>query len=304
MRAFYLSEQNGRINLRKKELLMTTIQDNWLNLADGQKMPQQGFGVYKLTDPTVFTQTIQSAYDDGYRLFDTAQMYGNEANLGKAIKSLNIDRDDYFITTKVAESNQGYQKAIDSVKESLRKLQLDYVNLLLVHWPINGSFFETWQAFEDMKKDGLTKSIGVSNYGMVHLQYLATQATEMPVVDQLECHPWLSEKPMIDFNNQHHIVTQAWAPLGRGRIFEEPIIQQLAQKYGKIPAQIILRWHFQNGLSFIPKSAHASRIKENADIYDFTLTDQDMAQMDSINKNVRISQEPELVYEFNQQYPH
>ncbi len=304
MRAFYLSEQNGRINLRKKELLMTTIQDNWLNLADGQKMPQQGFGVYKLTDPTVFTQTIQSAYDDGYRLFDTAQMYGNEANLGKAIKSLNIDRDDYFITTKVAESNQGYQKAIDSVKESLRKLQLDYVNLLLVHWPINGSFFETWQAFEDMKKDGLTKSIGVSNYGMVHLQYLATQATEMPVVDQLECHPWLSEKPMIDFNNQHHIVTQAWAPLGRGRIFEEPIIQQLAQKYGKTPAQIILRWHFQNGLSFIPKSAHASRIKENADIYDFTLTDQDMAQMDSINKNVRISQEPELVYEFNQQYPH
>ncbi len=283
---------------------MTTIQDNWLNLADGQKMPQQGFGVYKLTDPTVFTQTIQSAYDDGYRLFDTAQMYGNEANLGKAIKSLNIDRDDYFITTKVAESNQGYQKAIDSVKESLRKLQLDYVNLLLVHWPINGSFFETWQAFEDMKKDGLTKSIGVSNYGMVHLQYLATQATEMPVVDQLECHPWLSEKPMIDFNNQHHIVTQAWAPLGRGRIFEEPIIQQLAQKYGKTPAQIILRWHFQNGLSFIPKSAHASRIKENADIYDFTLTDQDMAQMDSINKNVRISQEPELVYEFNQQYPH
>ena len=304
MRAFYLSEQNGRINLRKKELLMTTIQDNWLNLADGQKMPQQGFGVYKLTDPTVFTQTIQSAYDDGYRLFDTAQMYGNEANLGKAIKSLNIDRDDYFITTKVAESNQGYQKAIDSVKESLRKLQLDYVNLLLVHWPINGSFFETWQAFEDMKKDGLTKSIGVSNYGMVHLQYLATQATEMPVVDQLECHPWLSEKPMIDFNNQHHIVTQAWAPLGRGRSFEEPIIQQLAQKYGKTPAQIILRWHFQNGLSFIPKSAHASRIKENADIYDFTLTDQDMAQMDSINKNVRISQEPELVYEFNQQYPH
>ena len=283
---------------------MTTIQDNWLNLADGQKMPQQGFGVYKLTDPTVFTQTIQSAYDDGYRLFNTAQMYGNEANLGKAIKSLNIDRDDYFITTKVAESNQGYQKAIDSVKESLRKLQLDYVNLLLVHWPINGSFFETWQAFEDMKKDGLTKSIGVSNYGMVHLQYLATQATEMPVVDQLECHPWLSEKPMIDFNNQHHIVTQAWAPLGRGRIFEEPIIQQLAQKYGKTPAQIILRWHFQNGLSFIPKSAHASRIKENADIYDFTLTDQDMAQMDSINKNVRISQEPELVYEFNQQYPH
>lgn len=283
---------------------MTDIQSNHLTLADGQKMPQQGFGVYKLTDSTTFTQTIKSAFEDGYRLFDTAQMYNNEADLGVALKALDVDRDDYFITTKVAEKNQGYQSAIDSVKDSLHKLQLDYVNLLLVHWPINGHFFETWQAFEDMKKEGLTKSIGVSNYGMVHLQYLATQAHELPVVDQLECHPWLSEKPMIEFNNQHHIVTQAWAPLGRGRIFEEPIIKSLAQKYGKSPAQIILRWHLQNGLSFIPKSAHASRIKENADIYDFELTHDDMLKMDSINKNVRISQEPELVYEFNQQYPH
>ena len=283
---------------------MTDIQSNYLTLADGQKMPQQGFGVYKLTDSYNFTQTIKDAYEDGYRLFDTAQMYGNEDDLGTALKSLNVDRDDYFITTKVAEKNQGYQSAIDSVKESLRKLQLDYVNLLLVHWPINGHFFETWQAFEDMKKEGLTKSIGVSNYGMVHLQYLATQAHEMPVVDQLECHPWLSEKPMIDFNNKHHIVTQAWAPLGRGRIFEEPIIKSLAEKYSKSPAQIILRWHLQNGLSFIPKSAHAARIKQNADIYDFQLTSDDMKQMNSINKNVRISQEPELVYEFNQQYPH
>ena len=283
---------------------MTDIQSNYLTLADGQKMPQQGFGVYKLTDSATFTQTIKDAYEGGYRLFDTAQMYGNEADLGTALKSLNVDRDDYFITTKVAEKNQGYQSAIDSVKVSLRKLQLDYVNLLLVHWPINGHFFETWQAFEDMKKEGLTKSIGVSNYGMVHLQYLATQAHEIPVVDQLECHPWLSEKPMIDFNNKHHIVTQAWAPLGRGRIFEEPIIKSLAEKYSKSPAQIILRWHLQNGLSFIPKSAHAARIKQNADIYDFQLTSDDMKQMNSINKNVRISQEPELVYEFNQQYPH
>ena len=283
---------------------MTDIQSNYLTLADGQKMPQQGFGVYMLTDSATFTQTIKDAYEDGYRLFDTAQMYGNEDDLGTALKSLNVDRDDYFITTKVAEKNQGYQSAIDSVKESLRKLQLDYVNLLLVHWPINGHFFETWQAFEDMKKEGLTKSIGVSNYGMVHLQYLATQAHEIPVVDQLECHPWLSEKPMIDFNNKHHIVTQAWAPLGRGRIFEEPIIKSLAEKYSKSPAQIILRWHLQNGLSFIPKSAHAARIKQNADIYDFQLTSDDMKQMNSINKNVRISQEPELVYEFNQQYPH
>lgn len=283
---------------------MPEIQSNYLTLADGQKMPQQGFGVYKLTDPSTFTQAIQTAYESGYRLFDTAQMYGNEAELGKALKSLNVDRDNYFVTTKVAEANQGYQSTIKSVKESLRKLQLDYVNLLLVHWPINGQFFETWQAFEDLKKSGLTKSIGVSNYGMIHLQYLATQAHEMPVVDQLECHPWLSEKPMIKYNKDHHIVTQAWAPLGRGKIFDNPVIQNLANQYSKSPAQIILRWHLQNGLSFIPKSAHPQRIQQNADIYDFSLTQSDMDKMDSINRNVRISQEPELVYEFNHQYPH
>lgn len=283
---------------------MTDIQSNYLTLADGQKMPQQGFGVYKLTDPSTFSQAIQTAYQVGYRLFDTAQMYGNEAELGKALKSLHVSRDDYFITTKVAEANQGYQSTIDSVKQSLTKLQLDYVNLLLVHWPINQEFFETWRAFEDLKKEGLTRSIGVSNYDMIHLQYLATQANEMPVVDQLECHPWLSEKPMIEFNRTHHIVTQAWAPLGRGKIFENPTLQTIAAKHHKSPAQVILRWHLQNGLSFIPKSAHPSRIKENAAIYDFELTDKEMDQINSINRNVRISQEPEMVYEFNHQYPH
>lgn len=283
---------------------MADISTNYLTLADGQKMPQQGFGVYKLTDSSTFSNIIQNAYNDGYRLFDTAQMYGNEKDLGKALKSLNVDRDKYFITTKVAEKNQGYEQAIESVKQSLKNLQLDYVNLLLVHWPVHSMFFDTWRAFEDMKKEGLTKSIGVSNYSMIHLQYLATQASEMPVLDQLECHPWLSEKPMLKFNQDHHIVTQAWAPLGRGRIFDEPIIQNLAKKYHHTPAQIILRWHLQNGLSIIPKSAHASRIKENADIYNFELNAEDMKQMDSINKNRRISQEPELVYEFDQQYPH
>lgn len=231
-------------------------------------------------------------------------MYENEAALGKALKELNQPRDNYFITTKVAEKNQGYDQAIASVKESLARLQLDYVDLLLVHWPVNEHFFATWRAFEDLKKAGLTKSIGVSNYSMIHLQYLATQAREMPVVDQLERHPWLQETPMIKYNQEHQIVTQAWAPLGRGQLMEEPVLKQIADHHDRSVAQVILRWHLQSGISFIPKSVHEARISQNAAIYDFSLTDEEMALIASLDKNHRLSQEPELVYEFNQQYPH
>lgn len=186
------------------------ISTNLIPLADGNQMPAHGFGVYKITDDQELIKAVTHAYQVGYRLFDTAQMYENEAALGKALKELNQPRDNYFITTKVAEKNQGYDQAIASVKESLARLQLDYVDLLLVHWPVNEHFFATWRAFEDLKKAGLTKSIGVSNYSMIHLQYLATQAREMPVVDQLERHPWLQETPMIKYNQEHQIVTQAW----------------------------------------------------------------------------------------------
>lgn len=283
---------------------MTDIRTNYLDLADGNRIPQEGFGVYKLTDPDQFKKAIHTAYECGYRLFDTAQMYGNEAELGAALKELGAARDDYFVTTKVSEANQGYEKAIDSVKQSLKRLQLDYVDLLLVHWPIHTHFFETWRAFEEMKKEGLTKSIGVSNFGMAHLQLLATQADEMPVLDQLECHPRLTEKPMIKYNQEHHIVTQAWAPLGRTTVFDLPELKALAEKHHKSVAQIILRWHLQNGISFIPKSAHPQRVKENADIYDFSLSPEEMQAIDNLNHNKRISQEPEMVYEFGQQYPH
>lgn len=247
------------------------ISTNLIPLADGNQMPAHGFGVYKITDDQELIKAVTHAYQVGYRLFDTAQMYENEAALGKALKELNQPRDNYFITTKVAEKNQGYDQAIASVKESLARLQLDYVDLLLVHWPVNEHFFATWRAFEDLKKAGLTKSIGVSNYSMIHLQYL---------------------------------VTQAWAPLGRGQLMEEPVLKQIADHHDRSVAQVILRWHLQSGISFIPKSVHEARISQNAAIYDFSLTDEEMALIASLDKNHRLSQEPELVYEFNQQYPH
>lgn len=278
------------------------IQDNYLTLADGQQMPQEGFGLYKVDGQDTMTAAIQHAFEDGYRLFDTAQLYGNEAEVGTALKQLALPRNEIFVTTKVAEENQGYDRAIASVKESLQKLQLDYVDLLLVHWPIERSFFETWRAFEDMKKEGLTKSIGVSNFEMIHLQYLATQAHEMPVVDQIELHPLLTQKPLLKFNQDHQIITQAWSPLGRGAILDQDVLKQIAARHQKSPAQVILRWHLQNGVSFIPKSVHEARIAQNAAIYDFSLTPAEMAQIDALNNYQRTGREPELVYEYNRQY--
>lgn len=278
------------------------IQTNLLTLADGNQMPQEGFGLYKVDGQETTSKSIATAYEDGYRLFDTAQLYGNEAEVGQAFKDLAIPRDNIFVTTKVAESNQGYDKAITSVKESLKKLQMDYVDLLLVHWPIESEFFNTWRAFEDMKKEGLTKSIGVSNYQMIHLQYLATQANEMPVVDQIELHPLLTQKPLLKFNHDHQIVTQAWSPLGRGAVLGQEALQKIGDHHQKSPAQVILRWHLQNGVSFIPKSVHEARIAQNADIYDFELSESEMAEIDALNAYQRTGREPELVYEYNKQY--
>lgn len=275
-----------------------------IELADGNKMPVQGLGVYRMTDEDQLINSVKSAYSDGYRLFDTAQMYGNEAAVGKAIKDLNVKRDEIFITTKIAEDNQGYDKVMSSFEDSLKKLQLDYVDLLLVHWPIHTHFFETWRAFEALKEQGLVKSIGTSNYGMLHLQYLATKANDMPVVNQLEVHPYLSQQAMVDFDHDNHIVTQSWAPLGRGRIFDDPVIVKIAESHGKSAAQVILRWHLQRGDAFIPKSVHPQRIQQNADIYDFELSNDEMNQVDGLNHNTRISQEPEMVYEIGHQYPH
>ena len=278
------------------------IKDNWLKLADGNQMPQEGFGLYKVDGQETMTNTIRDAYKAGYRLFDTAQLYGNEAAVGTAFKNLQIPRDQLFLTTKVAEDNQGYDQTIKSVQESLKKLQTDYVDLLLVHWPIERSFFETWRAFEELKRAGLAKSIGVSNYQMIHLQYLSTKADEMPVVDQIELHPLLTQKPLLKFNHDHRIITQAWSPLGRGAVLGEPVLKEIGTAHDKSPAQVILRWHLQNGVSFIPKSVHTARIQQNADIYDFALSPDEMHQIDALNNYQRTGREPELTYEYDHQY--
>lgn len=273
-----------------------------LTLADGQQMPQEGFGLYKVTGQQTISAAITSAYQAGYRLFDTAQLYQNEAEVGQALVDLRVPREELFVTTKVAEENQGYQRTIASVKDSLHKLQLDYVNLLMIHWPIERAFFDSWQALIDLKKAGLTKSIGVSNFQMIHLQYLATQASELPVVNQIERHPRLNQAPLVKFDREHGIVTQAWSPLGRGTILSNPVLKQIGDHHHKSPAQVVLRWHLQSGVAFIPKSVHQARIEQNMDIYDFELTADEMAKIDALNDFHRTGKEPALVYEYNKKW--
>lgn len=273
-----------------------------LTLADGQQMPQEGFGLYKVTGQQTISAAIASAYQAGYQLFDTAQLYQNEAEVGQALADLRVPREELFVTTKVAEENQGYQRTIASVKDSLHKLQLDYVNLLMIHWPIERAFFDSWQALIDLKKAGLTKSIGVSNFQMIHLQYLATQASELPVVNQIERHPRLNQAPLVKFDHEHGIVTQAWSPLGRGTILANPVLKQIGDHHHKSPAQVVLRWHLQSGVAFIPKSVHQARIEQNMDIYDFELTADEMAKIDALNDFHRTGKEPALVYEYNKKW--
>ncbi|HJA21113.1 MAG TPA: aldo/keto reductase [Candidatus Limosilactobacillus intestinipullorum] len=277
-------------------------QTNLLTLADGQQMPQEGFGLYKVTGQSIISSAVASAYQAGYRLFDTAQLYKNEAEVGQALTDLHVPREKLFVTTKVAEENQGYQRTITAVKYSLHKLQLDYVNLLMIHWPIERAFFDSWAALEELKKQGLTKSIGVSNFQVIHLQYLATQAAEMPVVNQVERHPRLNQAPLVKFDQDHHIITQAWSPLGRGTILDNPTLKAIGDHHHKSAAQVVLRWHLQSSVAFIPKSVHEARIKQNMAIYDFQLSDQEMDQINQLNNFHRTGKEPALVYEYNKKW--
>ncbi|MCH4164814.1 MAG: aldo/keto reductase [Lentilactobacillus diolivorans] len=270
-------------------------------LADGTQMPILGFGTYKINKPELMTQSVQTAYEAGYRLFDTAQYYRNEKVLGDAIARLGVSRDKVFIIDKVTEMNQGHDLTINSTEFSLEQLGTDYVDLLLVHWPIADKFFETWKAFEELKKQGKVRSIGVSNFTRSQLELLKTQADEMPVVNQIETHPYFTQQPMIDFNTKQSIITQAWSPLGRGLVLDNPMLEKIAKHHGKTPAQIVLRWDIQRGISIIPKSQTPQRIKENAEL-DFELSDDEQSMLDIMNRNQRTGNEPELVYELGKQY--
>lgn len=264
-----------------------------LKLNNGQMIPQLGLGVFKVQDADDLKRAVAEALKDGYRHFDTATIYHNEEWLGEALAQSDVKREDLFITSKVWNSNTTYDETIAAFHESLKKLQTDYLDLYLIHWPSEG-YNEKWRAMESLYNDGLIKSIGVSNFEKPHLEKLMTTATIKPTVDQIETHPYFQQKELHEYLKSLDIVHEAWGPLGQGKsnVLEDPVLTKIAEDHNKTVAQVILRWHLQQDIIVIPKSVHEERIAQNIDVFDFTLTEEEMSMIASIDKNQRGSGDP------------
>ncbi|KAB7666892.1 aldo/keto reductase [Bacillus sp. B1-b2] len=259
---------------------------------NGVEIPQLGLGVFQVDENEV-VQTIKKAIQIGYRSIDTASSYRNEEGVGTAIKESVISREELFITTKLWNDNQGYDSTLRAFEASLKKLDLDYIDLYLIHWPGKDKYVETWKAFERLYQEKLVRAIGVSNFQEHHLQNLLAYANEKPVVNQVELHPRLTQEKLKDYCKKQNIKIQAWSPIAKGRLINEPTLKFLAKKHGKTPVQIILRWHLQNGHIVIPKTVKPERLKENTNLYDFQLSLVEMDQIDRLNMNERLGSDPD-----------
>ena len=262
-------------------------------LANGVEMPMLGLGVYKMTNKEETIEAIVHALKYGYRAIDTASLYMNEVEVGEAVRNSGISREEIFVTTKVWNSDQGYDETLRAFEQSLNKLQMDYVDLYLTHWPVEDKFTETYRAIERLYDEKLIRVPGVSNHHEHHLQKLLANSNTQPLVNQIEIHPYLSQEPLRAFCKENNIAVTAWSPLGRGNILEDKTLIEIANELGKSPAQIILRWHYQNDVISIPKSVTFSRIEENANIDDFELTANQMNQINALNQNKRFGKNPD-----------
>jgi diketogulonate reductase-like aldo/keto reductase len=260
-------------------------------LNNGHQMPLLGLGVYDMYNREA-EQAVLWALETGYRLIDTAEMYKNETEIGNAVRESGIQRTDLFVTTKVNNIDQGFDKTLRAFDESLKKLNIDYIDLYLVHWPIKVSRKDTWRALEKLYFEGRVKAIGVANYLVPFLTELESYCSIVPAINQVEFSPYLYLKDLAAICKQKTIQLQAYTPLVRGMRMNDPRLQSIAHKYEKTTAQIILRWALQHGVSSIPKSANLQRIKENFDIFDFEISKTDMDFIDTFNENLRIIDDP------------
>lgn len=273
---------------------MTTFQQigDSTVLSGDVRMPWLGLGVWKTKEGDEVKQAVTYALEAGYRSIDTAAAYGNEEGVGQAIQASSIPRDLIFVTTKVWNADQGYESTLKAFEESRRKLQLEVIDLYLIHWPVKGKYKDTWKALIKLQKEGLVRAIGVSNFQTHHLKDLIEDSGVVPAVNQVEFHPLLQQTELRAYCREHKIQLEAWSPLMQGNL-DIPLLSELAQKYGKTPAQIILRWDLQHGVVTIPKSVSKARIEENANIFDFTLSDEDMTRIDGLNQNRRFGPDPD-----------
>lgn len=262
-------------------------------LANGVEMPWFGLGVFKVEDGQQVVDSVKWAINAGYKSIDTAKIYENEEGVGQAIKEAGVPREDLFITTKVWNADQGYESTLEAFETSLNKLGLDYLDLYLIHWPVEGKYKDTWRALEKLYKDGKVKAIGVSNFQIHHLEDLMKDAEVKPMVNQVELHPLLTQVELRDFCKKNDIQIEAWSPLAQGELLDNAVLKEIANKHGKSTAQVILRWDLQSEIVTIPKSVKEHRIVENASIFDFELSQDDMAKIDALNKNHRVGPDPD-----------
>jgi 2,5-diketo-D-gluconate reductase A len=258
-----------------------------ITLNDGNTIPQLGFGVFQI-EPKDTAEAVGEALQVGYRHIDTAEMYGNEKEVGEAIRSFGLDRGDVYVTSKLNNAFHEPQDAREAFDRTLSELGFDYVDLFLIHWPLptlyNGDFVSTWKTLEEFQRDGRARSIGVSNFQVEHLEELAAETDTVPAVNQIEVHPYFTNDAVREYGQEHGIVTEAWSPIAQGGVLEDTTITQIADKVGKTPAQVVLRWHIQRGDIIFPKSVTPSRMQENFELFDFELESGDMDAISGLDR--------------------
>jgi 2,5-diketo-D-gluconate reductase A len=267
-----------------------------IELNDGNHIPQLGFGVFQI-DPADTAEAVAAALEIGYRHIDTAEMYENEAGVGEGLRASGLDRGDVFITSKLTNAAHAPDAARAAFDDTLRALGTDYVDLFLIHWPLpmlDEDYVETWRVMEELERSGRARSIGVSNFEGEHLERLAAETDVVPAVNQIELHPRFTQDELRTYHAGHGIATEAWSPIGQGQgLLDDPLLAELGKKYGKTPAQVVLRWHIQLGNIVFPKSMHPERMRENIDIFDFELSAADVEDITVLNKNERTGPDPD-----------
>lgn len=276
---------------------MTIAIDSTTTLKNGVEMPRFGLGVYKSEAGEEVETAVKTAIQTGYRMIDTASFYKNEESVGKAIRESGVSRDDLFITTKVWNDEQGYDETREAFERSRSRLGLEAIDLYLIHWPVTKTFEDTWRAMETLYEEGKVRAIGVSNFHKQHIETLMQTCKVEPMVNQVELHPWLNQRDLHHYCQTKGIQIEAWSPLARGKKFGDPFMKEIAGRHGKTEAQVILRWMLQKEIVTIPKSVTVSRIQENADLFDFELSLEEVSAIDQLDTNERIGKNPDYIDE-------